>query len=333
MSKLLEEARAAAAANKLADQTEDSGGGFEYVPPAEGACVARLVSYIEIGKMPQRPFGGKEKKPAPECILEFQLLGKKHAKEIEVEDENGQTTKKTVYPIMRIGRGPSASGGEAVGNGMTMPGGNKSNHYKLLQALDYGRGNNHMALMVGEGFKLNIVHNEVEKEVNGKKTKMVYANLRDKNGAWQVFAPTFQKFDDMGEPVGGPQQIQVPPATVEEKLFLQDAPSMNQWNSLYIPGTYNKKVDGKEVEVSKNWIQETIKNSVSFEGSAVQSMLAEFEGDLPTVETDPDAGAESGSVSDAPDPEEEAPEIGDDAAQPPENGAEDEDDPLAVLGL
>ena len=145
MNTLAQQARAAA--DKLTDQTADKGGSFQYQPPVAGPCIGRFITYVEVGRMPQRPFMGVERKPAPECIIEFQLFGKKHAREIEV-NQDGRKEKKIVYPILRLGRGPSASDGRAVGNGMTISSSSKSNHYKLLKAMDYGRGNTHMAFML-----------------------------------------------------------------------------------------------------------------------------------------------------------------------------------------
>lgn len=333
MNDLLAQARAAA--DKLADQTEDKGGSFQYEPPAAGPCFGRLVSYIEIGCMPQLPFKGAAKPPAPECIIEFQLLGKKHAKEIEVSGEGGNKEKKIVYPILRLGRGPSASDGRAVANAMTMPGGSKSNHYKLLKAMDYGRGNTHMAFMLGEAFKLNIVHNVVEKEVNGKKVKVTYANLRDENGVWQVNAPVIQKFDEeTGDPVGEPQPIKVPAATVKERMLLWDAPSIEQWESLYIPGTYTKKEGDREIEVSKNWIQATVRSAVNYEGSGIQKIVSELEGDLPDV----DLGLEGVSLAaerpaDALNEASETKGTEKPAEAPSEPESGPNDDPLAELGL
>jgi len=335
MSSLLEQAKAAAA--KLADQTEDKGGSFEYEPPAAGPCIGRFVTYVEIGSQNQPPFAGKDKPPSPECIIEFQLLGKNHAKEIEVE-EDGKKVKKVIYPILRLGRGPGSPLGGAVKNGMNMPGGSKSNHYKLLKAMDYGRGNTHMAFMLGEAFKLNIIHNEVETEVKGKKVKTVYANLRDENGVWQVSAPVVQKFNDMGDPEGEPQPINAPKATVEERMLLWDAPSVEQWNSIHIAGTYTKKEGEKEVEVSRNWLQATAKAATDFEGSALQTVIAELQGDLPDIPSDPDDlgldGAPDGSEPTTGSPQQE------DAPDAPENAPDekpvapaDNSDPLADLGL
>lgn len=329
MSNLLEQAKAAA--SKLADQTEDKGGNFEYTPPAKGPCIGRFVTYVEVGNMPQQPFKGTEKPPAPECIIEFQLLGKKHAKEIEVKNEDGSTTTKTVYPIMRLGRSANGRDGSAVKNGMSMPGGSRSNHYKLLKAMDYGRGNTHMAFMLGEAFRLNIVHNEVEQEVNGKKQTVVYANLKDDNGVWQVSAPLIQKFDEeTGDPIGEPQPINAPAATVEPKMLLWDAPTLEQWNSLHIPGTYTTKKGDKEVEVSKNWMQDTVRSALNFEGSAIQNViLSAIDGDLPEMDVDPGSAGVSESVSEGVEADSGA-EVPDAAQKTPEGG---DIDPLTDLGL
>lgn len=301
--------------DKLTDQTEDSGG-FEYVPPAAGPCLMRFVSYIEIGNFAQS-FNGQPKKPAPECILEFELLGKKHAKEIEIEAEDGTKTKKTVYPIIRIGQGPSGKGG------MSMPGGAKSNFYKLLKAMDAGRGNTHMAFMLGEAFLGTVVHSD-----NGKegKEKVVYANLRDETG-WKIGAPV--RVNDEGET----EALKAPPATVDLRMLLWDAPTIEQWNSIYIPGTYTKKVNDKDVEISRNWIQKAAQSALNYEGSALQNVIAEFEGDLPKVDVDPTPDMDDDSDVYDGGKSSEGIEGTQEAEKAPEGSEDGSDDPLADLGL
>ena len=312
MTSLIEQARAAAA--KLADQTEDKGGNFEYEPPAAGPCIARFVSYIEIGNYPQKAFQGKDKPPAPEAIIQFELLGKKHAKEIETKDETGQTTKRTVYPI--------------ITERIAIKSGPRAGFYKLLSAMDYGRGNTHLAFMLGEAFILTIVHNEVEKD--GK--KRVYANIKDDTGNWKIGAPV--RVNEEGET----EPLKAPAATVAERLLLWDAPSIEQWNSIHIPGSYKRKEGDKEVEVSKNWLQIAVKSALNWEGSPVQNLvIASIDGDLPEVSTDPDeqepdlddlgvagdssvaAGSEDTGKSEKP--------------SKAASSASAEDDPLADLGL
>lgn len=306
MTSLLEQVKAAAA--KLADQTEDKGGNFEYEPPAAGPCIARFVSYVEIGNHPQKVFQGKAKPPAPEAIIQFELLGKKHAKEIEMQDETGQTVKRIVYPV--------------ITERVAIKSGPRAGFYKLLSAMDYGRGNTHMAFMLGEAFILTIIHNEVEKD--GK--KHVYANIKDDSGNWKVSAPV--RVNEEGET----EPLKAPAATVAERLLLWDAPSIEQWNSIHIPGTYQRK----EGEVSKNWLQNMVKSALNWEGSPVQNLvLASIDGDLPEVSTDPD--------EQAPDLDDLAGAGGDDEVSGSDDTGETEkpskaapsasDDPLADLGL
>ena len=304
MSKFAQAAAAAVKDGKVNEADFEGGGDFTYEPPVEGPCVARLVSVIEIGNHAQRPYNGQEKPPAPEVIFQFELLGKKHRKEITVKDEAGSETKKVVYPIiterMAIKAGPRAA------------------YIKLLEALRYGRKEiTHPAMVIGEAFILTIIHGD-----NGKegKEKRIYANIKDASGNWKVGAPV--RVNEEGET----EPLKAPPATVEERALLWDAPDIEQWQSLYIPGSRTKKVDGKETEVSKNWIQETIKSALNFDGSAVAAKIALAEGDLPPM-MDDEGGDESPSENDETDSGCDIPDEG--AKSPSDEG----DDPLDDLGL
>ena len=305
MSKFAQAAEAAVKDGKVKEADFEGGGDFTYEPPVEGPCVARLVSVIEIGNHPQRPYNGQEKPPAPEVIFQFELLGKKHRKEITVKDEAGSETKKVVYPIiterMAIKAGPRAA------------------YIKLLEALRYGRKEiTHPAMVIGEAFILTIIHGD-----NGKegKEKRIYANIKDASGNWKVGAPV--RVNEEGET----EPLKAPPATVKERALLWDAPDFRQqWQSLYIPGSRTKKVDGKETEVSKNWIQENIKSALNFDGSAVAAKIALAEGDLPPM-MDDEGGDESPSENDETDSGCDTPDEGDKAPR------DEDDDPLADLGL
>jgi hypothetical protein len=181
---------------------------------------------------------------------------------------------------------------------------------------------------LGEAFILTIVHNEVEKD--GK--KRVYANIKDDSGNWKIGAPV--RVNEEGET----EPMKAPPATVPERLLLWDAPSIEQWNSIHIPGTYKRKDGDKEVEVSKNWLQNAAKSALNWEGSPAQNLvISSIDGDLPEVSTDPDeqepdlgdvGGADSGSGA-------AWSEDTGEAAKPSKaaSSASAEDDPLADLGL
>lgn len=258
-------AQAQAAKEKLANQSVDTGGDFKYEPPAKGVAMARFVSYVEIGEQEPRKKGPHYKGPKPTAIIQYELLGKKHAKEIEVDGK-----KKIVYPT--------------ITETLTISSSKKSWFYKLLHAMDYGRGNTHMAFMLGEAFKINILHNEVEQD--GKKA--IFANIRNDQG-WTVSAPVIQREDDDGELVD--VALKVPAPTVPLRMLLWDAPSTEQWDSIFIDGTRTVKKGDAEEEVSKNWIQETILKAKDFEGSELARILAVSGGDLPKVpSTDPDDG-------------------------------------------
>lgn len=303
----------------LPDQTEDTGSNYVYEPPAAGPCIARFVSYIETGMHEQRAYQGTPKPPAREVILQFQLLGKKHAKEIEVKDENGQMQKRIVYPVVKIA--------------MPIMSSPKSNFMKLMSKMVYGREITHMALMLGEAFKVTVIHNK-SKGADGK--EVIFANLKDGEGTWHIGAPVIQKFDEeTGDAIGDPVPINAPQATVDFRLLIWDKVRIEMWNSIKIEGTYKKN----DEDVSKNWIQDRCRSALDFEGSALQLLLAEQEGDLPPVPTGPSGDEDDLGVSADELDEEAAPAPkttqGSGKDQKPSSTAPSasEDDPLASLGL
>lgn len=295
-------AQAKQSTENLEDQTKVSeGGNFEYEPPAAGPTPARFIGYVELGKRKQRPYQGKEKPDAEEVFLFFELNGKKHVKEVETDEG-----KKTFTNILRVK--------------VTKKLNSKAGFTKLFNKMVYGRdGITHMAQMLGEGFLVTVVHNEVEKD--GK--KRVYANLKDADGNWMVAAPMYQT--DPLDP-DTLQPLPVPEVTQPVKLLLWDAPTQEQWDSLFVDGTRTVKgEDGQEREVSKNWLQEDIvQNAVNFEGSALQAMLGGI-GDL-NLEDD-------GSAPESPEGSAGTEDTGE-AEKPAEGGAQGgSGDVLASLGL
>ena len=317
-NKFAQAAAKAVEQGKLNEHDREGGGDFEYEVPAKGLCMGRLVTYAEIGTHPQKPYQGQAKPPASECIVQFELLGKKHAKEITFNDEHGKPVTKTIYPI--------------ITQRMTIKSGAKSGYTKLINALDYGRGNAVIPMMLGEAFKIDVQHNEVEKD--GK--KVTYANLKDKDGVWMISAPVVQKMDEeTGEPIGDPQPVKAPPATVELRCLMWDAPDMDQWNSLFIAGTYTKKDGKNEVEVSKNWMQDAAKNALNWEGSAVAVLVSTIEGDLPDLDTS-EMGEDLPVEDDEPDLGTSSADEETSATSGSDNGSgeeSDDDDPLAGLDL
>lgn len=279
----------------------EGSGDFTYEPPVEGLTLARLVGVVDLGVHPQRAVQGQEKPPCAEVMFEFELLGKKHRKEIEVAEEDGTKTTKVIYPILR--------------ETLPVKGGPRANFIKLLEALRAGRKEiKHPMLMIGEAFILNIIHSD-----NGKegKEKRVYANIRDGSGTWKVSAPV--RMNEEGEP----EPIKAPEPTVELRAFMWDLADKESWDSLYIAGERTKTVDGKEVKETKNWIQEKIKSALNFEDSPIKALLDDLHGDLPVPSTDPEDDL-GGTGTD---------EVLDDASETDSGSEGDEDDPLAGLSL
>ena len=81
-------------------------------------------------------------------------------------------------------------------------------------------------------------------------------------------------------------ELAVPEMLNPIKLFLWDNPTQETWDSLFIDGTYTKKEGDKEVEVSKNWMQEVILSAENFEGSALHTLVSGL-GELSTAEKSP----------------------------------------------
>lgn len=287
---------------KLENQTETtSGGDFEYEVPAAGKTPARFVGYVEVGKRPQRPYQGKDKPPAEEVRLYFELNGKKHQREVEVDGE------KRIFT-------------NTISVKLTKKLSDKAGFTKLFKQMLYGRdGITHMAQMLGEGFLINVVHNTVKKE--GQKDR-TYANMKDDNGNWLIEAPMV--YDPISETS---QPIPVPEVTQPVKLLLWDAPSKEQWDSIFIDGTRTVKGDdGQEREVSKNWLQEDIvQNALNFHGSALEAMV----GGLGDLDLTPDAPGDAAGAA----TESENPGEGMDTPEEGQKPSADASDVLASIGL
>lgn len=291
-------AQAKAAAEQLEDQTEvNAGGDFEYETPPEGMTPARFVGYVELGKRGQRPYQGKDKPDADEVRLYFELNGTKHQRKVVVDG-----VEKTFTNTIQVKVAKKLS--------------DKAAFYKLFKKMLYGRDSiTHMAQMLGEGFLIRVVHNTVEKD--GKKN--VYANMRDDDGNWLIQSPM------MENPLTNETTpVPVPDVSQSIKLLLWDAPSKEQWDSIFIDGTRTvKDAKGVETEVSRNWIQEDIvKNAKNFEGSALEAMI----GGIGDLDMAPETPAESAGAAVA--------DSGASDAKKPESGAVDPNaDPLAAMGL
>lgn len=235
---------------------------FERVLPPAGKTVGRLIEYIEMGMREQKPYQGKAKPDAEEVRLTFELLGKGHVNEVEIEGEKVKLS-------------------NLISVKLTKKFGERAGFKKLFNKLQYGRSDKkHIAQMLGEPFIFEVVHN-----VAGEKGKeKTYANIRDKDGNFLISAP-FASDPLTGETTDISKKI--PASLRSPKLFLWDHPTKETWDSLFIDGTREVKVGDKVEQRSKNWLQETIMSAKNFNGSALHTMLSGVSSDdLPLSEDD-----------------------------------------------
>jgi hypothetical protein len=227
----------------------------DFEPAAAGPAVCRFIEYIELGKQPQRPYMGKDKPPADEVLLTFELLTPKHIHKYTDADGTERTRADRITVTM------------------TKKLGDKAGYKKLFDKMRYGRDAiTHMAQMLGEPFKCTVVHNVTEKEGKSR----TYANLWPKGGEPTLGVAKYQKdplvdtFDD----------IPVQPALSPLRIFLVNRPNKATWDSLFIDGTRTVKSGDIEVQQSKNWLQEKIMHGTTYTGSALEAMLV---GDIPEL--------------------------------------------------
>ena len=223
------------------------GTGNSIVP--EGTALAVLVGYIEHGK-----HANKMGNIGSRGMMEFELFdieGEPRVYTREVKDEEGNV---------------SIKGTKITHNIATISMNEKANFRKDMIVLSKACGIEQLTplAMLTKTFMIDVVHNKVGE---GKDAK-TYANL-DVRDAKAPFDCDRKGKPDLSKP------LVVPINTMELPLrvLVWDAPDLNQWASIEIEGTFKVEKDGKEIEKSKNWIQEKIRNAENFSGSPVESML------------------------------------------------------------
>jgi len=238
-------ALAAKAAAEGANQTVAKSGGGDYEPPAAGPALVRFVGYAELGKQ-KGTFQGKPT-IKDKVLLIFELVGKRHPP----AERDG------VKIPQFIGIEESLSLNE------------KANFFKLFQRMNYRQDAAHMAGLLGEGFKAEVVH-DTWKDKQGK--DRVTATLKGAGG--YTIAPP-RKEDEDSET--GWVDVAVPQAVSEIKCFLWKHADLGQWASIYIEGEYPERKDDKGVVIakakSKNVLQDRIKQAVNFQGSPIHELL------------------------------------------------------------
>lgn len=230
----------------MAAESDDHGvirAGFE--PAAKGPCSIRLRSYIEVGvHKPSNP----THKNREMVHLVFEVNSAKHMRKIDGVD--------TPHEI--VVRVPKAHSGNA-------------GFPRLFSALNACHGDkyHHIGQMLGECWLATIYHSDADS--NGR----IYENF-DKDKAWSFAATSGFNLDST------PYSVQVPPLMGEPQFFVFDNASVTDpatikrmWDSIYIAGErVSQKADGTTTTTSKNYFQEILRASVTWEESATFKALS-----------------------------------------------------------
>ena len=256
MNALLQQVQAAKEAGAVKDQSVADKGFTRTVTP-EGVTTARLLSYIETGAQKQRDYQGQPKPDAPMVRLTFELNGPKYMRNIAKEGEPEK-----LIPTLHTEE-------------IKLSTNDKAKYYKLFLKL---RGDNekitHMAELVGSGCIIEIKHNVDKKD----KTKK-YANIYTQVDGWMVKPPF-----ETSAATGVRTEVNIPAVSGTESILLQDFPSIEQWTSIFIDGTFKRKVGDDEIELSKNFVQFKCLGASDFKGSPLETMLLENNAIAPLLE-------------------------------------------------
>ncbi len=264
----------AKAAAEGKDMTVAQAGGGDYSPPPEGPCRVRFIGYVELGKQ-KGTFQGK---PTIKDMVEltFEVHGKAYP--VEIADDG------TKHPV-RIGFDIPLSLNE------------KAHFYKLFQRMNHTQQAKHMAELLGNGYKAQVVHEKWTKD--GKE----YCKAVLKAADGYTIQPARVEDDEVE---GGWRALEVPAAISPIRCFLWDYADKEQWASLFIDGEYpeRKDKDGKVTAKarSKNVFQNKIKQAANFVGSPMHELLT-ADGtkiDIPDAE-DGDEALGNGSAAATPD--------------------------------
>ncbi len=297
----------------LDDQTVSTGGGdFTYELLALGKHRARLISYVELGEHPQKAYQGAEKPPADMVMLKFQFLDKRDIK--DRDDGKGQyAPTKTVFlkksyhekAAFRKLFEKMRNGNSSIKNMAQMVG-----SWEGLIEVQYsvGTGDSRRVIKTKTAYEEAKAAYEADKK---NKDLRIWDNIRDDEG-FLVSAAMKPKLDDEGDETGEFVPVKVPPHIGGLQFFLWDNPQPQFWESIFIDGTYTKKEGDKEVEVSKNRLQNQIKEALNYEGSPIQIML---EGDIDLAAAGDNGDSAADEIEDDDEPDDE-----------PDTSAEEADD-------
>ena len=227
-------------------EAQKGGGGTREIP-AEGLAMARLISYVELGKQVTK-FKGEEK-IKDRVWLEFELYGKNYP---ATNSETGREKPLTVSFEETLSRNERA------------------NFFKLFTKMNHDGTAKHMAQLLGKPFLLNVIH-VTKGEGDDKRT---YVNVRNAEG-YTIRPPYTDTIDDEGNAIR--KVVSVPPAVAPLRAFVWNSARKDQWDSIFIDGRYPDKKDEQGNIIreggSKNWLQERIRAATNFPGSPIANLI------------------------------------------------------------
>lgn len=280
---LLAQAQAAVAEGKIQlDMTETTAGGFEKRLLGEGTAIVQFTQYIDHGIQKQKPFKGQPKKPAKTCSLGFHILA-----------GIGTLPDGTKEPYVQDGKLEKIR----TPFDLALHQNEKAGAVKIFNALNYAKDATRFVEKLGSIYLLSI---GIAKNKEGKEYNTYDFAQLQKPVANAMTGAMYE---------AGKDGVLDTPAE-EYQLFLWDAPTKEQWASIFIEGEYDKKTkdaNGAEVveKKSKNFIQDKIRSATNFKGSPIDLLLISEGQDLPALEaevadTDPNDHADDEKVADIP---------------------------------
>lgn len=268
----------AAADSTGANQSEVKSGDFEKTIYPEGGVRLRFVSYVELGKH-EKTWKGVKKTPNI-ARLGFEVSGPRHP---PIVGNDGIPRPLIVYIEETLSQDP------------------KANFVKLFSLLNHARAASHAIYLLGEAYIGKLVHRRFKRKddpVDPEKWTGLDYKLRDDTG-YTIRAP-FREDDDTGEMI----PVQVGPALTPLAGFLWDAPSQEQWDSIFVPGEFPERKNAAGVVVaqakSKNITQERIMRAANFKGSPIYALLTKAGVNLdlaPPPAEEEDTSGESGAAA------------------------------------
>lgn len=250
---LLNQAQQAVESGELEVNMNETTKGGDFKPKllAEGLAWVQFTGYVEHGVQDQRPVKGQAKKAQAEFSLEFHVVG-------GVGNTNGVKEKYVQDGFNPVLRTPFGSIPASTNE--------KSKAVAIFKALQQGnKAITHFAQCLGHFYLLPI----------GIETAPTDSTKQYQRYDFKELRPAVNLEGDPLECTGVSED--------KFKLFLWSAPTQEQWDSIYIDGTYTDK-DGKER--SKNFMQEKLQSAHNFVGSKLETLLSGVE--LPSITTPAD---------------------------------------------